>query len=418
MTGGAKASAADRAEGAGFSLPFWEFVALVGLSMAITALSIDIMLVALPDIAAEYALDDANDRQFVLTAYLFSYALGHLVAGPLSDRIGRRPVLLGGLAIYVAASLAAALAESFEVLLAARIIQGLGGSAPRVVGVAIVRDRFSGRQMARVMSFAMTLFIMVPVVAPAIGSLILLAAPWRSIFVFLAVTAMALATWIFLRLPETNSAAVRASAGRPGLVEAFAIVLRSRVTVGYTISIGFVFAVIMTYIATAQQFFEDVYGIDDWLPVFFGAVALCQAGAALLNANLVERFGMRRLSHGAMLGSVLFSALIVGLLLAGVEVGLWLALAYLAGLFFAVGLSIPNVNAIAMEPLGRVAGTGSSIVGFYMTGAGALLGGLLGQYYDGTFLVVAAGYLAFGIASLLAVAVTERGHLFESRSGR
>ncbi len=406
------AAAAARTGEDRFGLSFVEFVAIVSLSMAVTALSIDIMLVALPDIASAYALEDANDRQFVLTAYLVSYALGHLVAGPVSDRIGRRPVLIAGLALYVVASLAAAVADSFALLLAARVVQGLGGAAPRVVAMAVVRDRFSGRRMARVMSFVMTLFIMVPVVAPAIGSLIMLAAPWRAIFVFLAIVGMALATWVALRLPETNTAERRAREGRTTLGAAVRVILSNRQTVGYTIAIGFVFACIMAYIATAQQLFADEFGVTETLPAFFALVAGCQAGAAFLNANLVERLGMRRLSHVAMLAAFAASAIVVAVMAAGIEVGLWPALLYKAFLFFTIGLSLPNFNAIAMEPLGRVAGTGSSVIGFYMSGVGALLGSLVGQLYDGTFLSVAAGFLLFTIGTLLAVFLTEGGRLF------
>lgn len=406
-------------EGSGpFPMGFAEFVVLVGLSMAVSALSIDIMLVALPDIAREFSLTDANDRQFVLTAYLVAYAAGHIVAGPLSDRIGRRPVLLGGLAVYVAGALAAALAQSFEILLAARIVQGLGGSGPRVVGIAIVRDRFSGRPMARVMSFAMTMFIMVPVIAPSIGSLILFAGPWPLIFWFLVVVGIALAAWIGLRLPETNPATVRAGAERIGLARAFMIVVGERQTLGYTIAIGFVFSTIITYIATAQQVFSDVFGVVETLPIFFAIVAACQAGAAFLNANLVERFGMRRLSHAALLVSLVASGLVVALLSAGVTLALFPALVWMATVFFCVGLTLPNFNAIAMEPLGRVAGMGSSLIGFYMTGAGTLLGTVVGQLYGGTLMTVATGYLLYSAAAILAVLATERGRLFEARSGQ
>lgn len=409
---------ARREDAAALGVAFPEFVALVALSMAVTALSIDIMLVALPDIAGEYALTDENDRQYVLTAYLVAYALGHLVAGPLSDRIGRKPVLIGGLLLYAAASVVAAFATSFEMLIAARIVQGLGGAGPRVVAIAVVRDRFSGRRMARVMSFAVTLFIMVPVVAPAIGSAIMLAGPWRLIFGFLALVGLALAAWIGLRLPETNPASRREASEPVGLGEAVREVLNSRQAVGYTIAIGFVFACIMTYIAVAQQMFADVFDVTDTLPAFFAMVAVCQAGAAFINASLVERVGMRRLSHAAMMAALAASALVFCLVVAGVSIGLWPALLFMATVFFTIGLSLPNFNAIAMEPLGRVAGTGSSLIGFWMSGAGAVLGTLVGQLYDGSLAALSGGFLAFSLGTVLAVAVTERGRLFAPAAER
>ena len=401
ISAGAAAPAQTEAERLGLS--FWEFVAIVAFAMSITALSVDIMLVALPDIGTALSVVDDNDRQHIVLSYMLGFAAGHLIVGPASDRFGRKPVLLIGLAVYAVAAAAATFAGDFTTMLVARVVQGLGGSAPRVVAVAVVRDRFEGRAMARVMSFVMMLFILVPVVAPSIGSLVLMVGSWRWIFAFLLVCAVALAIWIARRLPETHPAAP----GGPGVLEAFSLIFRSRVTVGYTIAVGFIFGVILSYIASAQQLFADVYGIVDAFPLYFASVSLMMVVAALSNANLVRTLGMRRLSHGALIGlcATTLTALVPQLV--GVSIGLVAALATLSAIFFFIGLILPNANALAMEPIGRVAGTGSSIIGFYMTGAGAALGGAVAQAFDGTLLPFSIGAAALSAAALVTVVLTE-----------
>lgn len=399
----AAAPAPAQTEAERLGLSFWEFVAIIAFSMSITALSVDIMLVALPDIGAALAVVDDNDRQYVVLSYIFGFAAGHLIVGPASDRYGRKPVLLIGLAVYVVATAVATFAGDFTTMLLARVVQGLGGSAPRVVAVAVVRDRFEGRAMARVMSFVMTLFILVPVIAPSIGSLVLMVGSWRWIFAFLLVCATALAVWIAKRLPETHPA----TDGGPGVVAAFALTFSTRVTVGYTIAVGFIFGVLLSYIASAQQLFADVYGVVDAFPLYFASVVLLMVVAALSNARLVRTLGMRRLSHGALIG--LFAVALAVLLaqLLGMTIGLLPTLVYLSAIFFFTGLVLPNANALAMEPLGSVAGTGSSIIGFYMTGVGAVLGGLVGQAFDGTLMPFSIGAALYSAAALATVILTE-----------
>lgn len=393
---------------------FGEFVALMALLMALTALSIDIMLVALPQIAADYAVDNPNHRQLVVTCYMLGFAASQPFHGPLSDRFGRKPVLTAGLVVFAIGTVAAMLAPSFELHLAGRALQGIGAAAPRIVAVAVVRDRFAGRDMARVMSFVMTIFIIVPVLAPSIGEVVLWTGHWSWIFGFLLLAAAVALVWSSLRLKETRPAGDRLPLSAAALGGAYATILTSRRSFGYTVASGFMFGALMSYVTSAQQIFVDVYGLGDLFPVVFGAIAAAMAVASITNARLVGRLGMRRVSHTAMLGYV---AACVALAVAGFPPHLPLPFfcAFLAATFFAFGLMVPNFNAMAMEPLGHIAGVGSSFIGFYTTATGAVLGWIIGQSFDGTVRPITIGFSCFGIATLLSVLVTERGQLLKAR---
>ncbi|MEO1102283.1 MAG: multidrug effflux MFS transporter [Pseudomonadota bacterium] len=396
-----------------YALPMTEFVTLMAFLMALTALSVDIMLPVLPDIVATYGLDDPNKQQFMVTVYLAAFASGHIIAGPLSDRIGRRPVLLAGLAVYLCGTLIAIVAQSYTVLLIARAVQGLGASGPRVVAVAVVRDRFVGRGMSQVMSFIMTVFIMLPVVAPAIGAVLGGLGSWRTVFLFLLIFGICTAFWVALRLPESNPRTGPDAKPPVPILLAVKTLWSTPQTVGYMIALGFVFGCLMTYIATTQQIFADIYGIVDWFPLVFASVAGTMIISAVVNARLVKRVGMRRLSHGAALSLVALSAIAgLGLLVADPP-HIAVLMSFLALAFFLIGLILPNFNALAMEPLGQIAGTGSAFVGFVMTGLGVLLGGAAGQFYDGTVDPLIAGFVLYSSVVVCVVALTERGKLMQ-----
>ncbi len=396
---------------------FVEFVALIALLMALTALSIDIMLPALPQIGQALDVADPNRRQLVVTAYMLGFAAGQIVFGPLSDRFGRKPILLCGLIIFAAASLASALAADFQSLLIARAVQGLGCAAPRVMAIAIVRDLYGGRHMARVMSFVMTVFIIAPIVAPGIGEALLIVGRWEWIFQFLFLVALLTIAWSSLRLPETQTPEKREPLSLAWLIRAFGETVTTRQTLGYTISASLVFGALLGYINSAQQIFVDIYGAGSMFPVLFGVVAIALAAAAFLNGRLVVRLGMRWLSHIALIGffGVAVILLALSLLSDGVP-PLWAFCALLSLNLFCFGFAMPNYNALAMEPLGHIAGTASSFVGAFTTAGAAVLGWYVGQQFDGTVVPLALGYVGLGALAILAVAVTERGRLFAGRT--
>lgn len=390
-----------------------EFVAMMAMLMAVTALSVDIMLAVLPQIAADYGLADANQQQYMVTVYLGAFAAGHIFAGPMSDRMGRRPVLMLGLAIYTVGSVLALVADSYAILLLARAIQGIGAAGPRVVAVAVVRDRFVGRAMSQVMSFVMTVFIMIPMLAPAMGSLIAFGGDWHPIFAFLGVFGVAVAIWVYLRLPETNPRSGPDARPAVPLGDALGLIVRSGQTMGYTLSLGFFFGCLLTFIATSQQVFADIYGITGWFPAVFASCAGAMVVSSIVNARLVQAVGMRRLSHWALIVFTALSAIAAAVVLAVPVVPLAALLGFFIIAFFLVGLILPNFNSIAMEPLGQMAGTGSSFIGFVMIGFGALLAGFAGQLYDGTIRPVIFAYLAYSVVSLAIIYVTERGRILE-----
>jgi MFS transporter, DHA1 family, multidrug resistance protein len=394
-----------------FPIRFLEFVSLTAAMIALSALSIDVMLPALPAMAEGFAIGDPNERQLVVTLYLLGFAVGQPVYGPLSDRFGRKPVVVAGLCIYAVGSLAAMLAPSFSVLLLSRAAQGIGAASPRIMAIAIVRDRFAGRAMARVMSFVMMVFIIVPILAPALGEAIIALAPWRSIFGFLAAAGMATLFWSLWRLPETRHAQDRLPLSFGALARSLRVVAGDRCAVGYTIALGFMFGNLMSYIGSAQQIFVDLYGLGSLFPVAFGGIACFMALASLANSRLVMRLGMRRISHAALLS---YLAICGAMALAGFpeRPSLLVFCAFLASTFFFFGLTVPNFNAMAMEPLGHVAGVASSMLGCYTTAVGAILGWIIGQSFDGTVRPLEIGLSVVAAMALLTVLVTERGRLF------
>ncbi len=394
--------------------PFGEFVALVAFMMGLTAFAVDNVLPAFPALGRTFAVSDPNQLQLLVYIYMIGFGATHLVYGPAADILGRRPAFLAGLVIFLAGCIAAMLAPNFETLLAARCLQGCGAAAGRVVAVAIVRDRFVGREMARVMSLTMMVFITVPIFAPAIGGLLLLVGDWHAIFLSMLVLGVALGAWFVRRMPETLRAENKQRFSARGILSAFRQTATTRVTLGYSTAFGLMFGAIMSYVGSAQQIFgEDVYGLGPYFPVAFGLVAVTMGFASLLNSRLVRRYGMHRISHVALLGFIAVSLLQCAFaFLYGGKPPLWLFGGLLAGSQFLTSLAMPNFNALAMEPVGRIAGTASSLIGFYTTFLGAICGAFVGQHYDGTVIPLALGYGALSLSVLLVVLATEGGRLF------
>ena len=390
---------------------FVEFVGVVAGLMALNALAVDVMLPALQDIGAALDVADENNRQGVLSAYLLGFGAGQLFVGSVSDRFGRRSVLFWGLAFYVIAAIFCTVAPSFEALLAARALQGVASAAPRVITTSVVRDCYGGRQMARVMSLAMMVFIAVPVLAPSIGQLVILFAPWRAIFVLLTLYGLLMLLWTALRLPETLPANRRRPIAPGAVMAAFRDILTTRQTLGYALAGGMMFGAMFGFLLSAQQVFTQIFFLGPSFPLAFAAVALMMSLSSFLNARLVGRLGMRFISHGAVVVFTGLSAIMA--LLARLDLLSFVPfMALLGGVMFLVGLIFSNFNTLAMEPQGHVTGTASSLIGSVTTLVAAAIGTVIGQAYDGTLMPLANGYLGFGLASLAIIAVTERGRLF------
>lgn len=388
-----------------------EFIALLAAMMALNALAVDVMLPALPYMGEALDIVDENERQFVIAAYMLGFGVSQLAFGPLADRFGRRGPLLIGLTIYIACAFAAAFAPSFGALLALRALQGVGAAGTRVVATSVVRDRFSGRSMAEVMSLIFMVFMAVPIVAPGIGQVLLVSGPWQAIFFFMAGLAAAFGLWALLRLPETLDPARRRPLTLSAVTEGFRLVFTNRLSLSYGLAGMFLFGALVGFISTAQQIYVDIYGLGVWFPAAFAAVAGLMAISSFLNSRIVSRIGMRRLSHFAVLVFTGLSAVWLGLSLIGV-MPLWLFFTLLSTIMFSFGWAASNMNSLSMEPLGAVAGTASSVFGFIQTVGGALLGSFIGQQFNGTVVPVAAGYFAMGLLALGCILVAENGRLF------
>jgi DHA1 family bicyclomycin/chloramphenicol resistance-like MFS transporter len=398
----------------GLSIPRWEFIALAAALMALNALAIDIMLPGLQQIGASLGVADENARQYVISAYFAGLAFALLAYGPASDRFGRRGPLLFGLSIYVIAAFAAAFAPNFETLLALRFIQGVGAASTRVIAVSMVRDRFGGRAMAEIMSLIFMVFMIIPVVAPSIGQLVMLFAEWHMIFVCMGVIALVIVIWAAVRLPETLHPEDRRPFTIASIWKAFRIVLTNRVSLWYTLASTTIFGALFGFINSAQQVYVGIYGLGVWFPVVFAGIAGMMAVSSFLNSRLVGRFGMRRLSHGAVIGFLAVSTIWFVWSLYG-QVPLVGFIALFAAAMFQFGWIGSNFNALAMEPLGHIAGSASSVQGFVQTLGGGLIGAAVGQSFDGTTTPLAAGFCGVALVGLIMVLIAEKGKLFRAQ---
>tara|TARA_R110002049_G_scaffold23545_10_gene83703 strand:+ start:89501 stop:90706 length:1206 start_codon:yes stop_codon:yes gene_type:complete len=393
-----------------------EFVALVAMMFATIAFSIDAMLPALPEIAAELSPELAHRAPLILTAFVFGMGVGTFVSGPLSDAFGRRNVVFAGAALYIVAAFVAWLSRSLEVMLLARVVQGLGASGPRVVAVAIVRDLYSGREMARIVSIVMMVFALVPAIAPALGAGIIVLAGWRAIFLAFMLFSAVVMLWMAFRLPETLPPQDR----RP---------LRLRLMVGAVremfahpsvrLSIlvqSLAMAMLFTMLMLVQPIYDTVYGRGDSFPFWFGGIAVVSASASLINALLVVRYGMRRLISITLFGQIILSAMMFGFDLGALPdpYGFAAFVVFQTCLFFQVGLTLGNLNAIAMEPMGHIAGMAASVIGSVSTVLAALIASPVGLMFDGT-----VAPLALAILVMAAVAFALMMYLgrVETRAG-
>ncbi len=392
-----------------------EFIIMMASLMAIVAISIDAMLPALGIIGTDLAVIDANHTQLVISFIFLGMVFGQLLCGSLSDALGRKPVLYGGLALYAAGSLICFFALSIEVLLLGRIIQGIGVSGPYVSAVAVVRDRYAGRDMARIMSLVMMIFILVPAIAPALGQGILFIASWRIIFLMYVALAAFLAAWIFLRLPETLKPEDKIRFNFANIAHGFHVIVKTRVTMCYMVSMGIGFGSFIGYLNSCQQIFHEQFHTGNMFAVYFGGLALVLGVASLINARVVQRLGMRYICIRATSAIIVTSAIFLGLNFA-VEIQLWMFLAFAAALFFFFGLMFGNLNAIAMEPMGHIAGIASAVIGATSSAISMVIGTIIGQFYDGTLIPIAIGFVTLNIVSLGLMLYAEKSKVISANT--
>jgi DHA1 family bicyclomycin/chloramphenicol resistance-like MFS transporter len=377
-----------------------ELIALLAMIMSSTALAIDVMLPAFGDIRAEFGLgSDSTAVAGVVTIFMLGLAVAQVFFGVLADRFGRKPILYAGIAIYIVGAVASTLAPSFGWLLAARFLWGVGSAGPRMITLTILRDTYSGERMAKAMSFVMAIFILVPVVAPSIGAAMTAWISWRAAFGFTAIAAVIIGLWS-LRLPESLKPENRIKLTRVDVTGAGRQVLTTRMTLGYMFALTVLFGAFISYIASSELIFSDIYDRGDQFPLIFGGIAVAMGFAALLNGRLVETIGLQRLLSIVMVLYLVFAATLVLLVIGNDGVPpFWLFVGSLTLLTSVFALLIPNINTAAMLPMGRVAGTAAAIIGTVTTGGGALIGTMIDRAYDGTVTPLSVSFLGLGVVA-------------------
>ena len=380
---------------------FAEFITLMAFMMSLVALSIDTMLPALSGIGKELGVIKENSNQLVLSMLFLGMAGGQLLYGPISDSTGRKPAIYLGYAIFILGCLLSLFAMNFPVMLAGRVLQGFGAAGPRVISLALVRDQYEGRKMARVMSFVMTIFILVPMIAPALGQAVIMLAGWRAIFATFLLIALVSLVWFAIRQPETLNAEKRIPHSLKRLQTTLKEIVTNRQTLGYTITAGVVSGSFIGYLNSAQQIFQSQYALGQRFPLYFAILAFSLGSASLFNARLVVHFTMHSLCRRALYTINGFSvAFLLIELLQHHDPALSVLMIYLLITFFSTGILFGNLNALAMEPLGRYAGVGAGVVGSLSTFISLIIGTAIGQSYNGTLLPLTAGFFLTSLISL------------------
>lgn len=388
-------------------LPQSEFIALMAMLAATVAFSIDAMLPALPEIGASLSPNNLNNAQLIITSFVLGMGVGTLLTGPLSDAYGRKPIMLGGAVVYVAACALAWAAQSLEVMLVARVIQGLGAAAPRVVAIALVRDIYSGPNMARIMSFVMVVFSLVPALAPTLGHYIILGFGWRAIFISFMLFSVISMFWFSLRQPETLTAENRRPLSISALGQAMSEMFRHRTARLSILIQTLTFGMLFTVLSSTQQVFDITFGQGEVFHLWFGAIAILAASSSVLNARIVMRLGMRAIIKGMFTAQIVISVLTIVITLANAPY--WLALGtyvfWVTSNFFQAGLTIGNLNALAMEEMGHIAGLAASIIASISTIGAVIFAAPIAWMFNGTPLPMAIGVL---LAASLALWLTNK----------
>lgn len=386
------------------SLPLPEFVALLAMLMALVAFSIDAMLPSLPDIAQALSPGNVNRAQLVLTAFMMGMGLGTFFVGPISDAAGRKATLAGGLAVYILGAAAALWANSLEVLLLARFVQGLGASCGRIVPMALIRDLHSGPQMARITSIIMMFFMLIPAIAPTVGGLIALQFGWRGVFAVFILFGLVAFAWMMIRQPETLPRERRRALRPAELISGAVEVMGNREVRIYTLVITLGFGQMFAILSSAQQLYA-AYGVTETFPYWFGAGAVLAATASFFNARFVIRLGMLRLARGGYLMQIGASAVMLVLVLSGLALGpqaMPVLFIWVVSVFFIAGITFGNINALAMQKMGHLAGMTASVLSAFSTIGAVLIAAPVGQMFSGSPLpLVLTTLVCSGLAWLL-----------------
>ncbi|ESQ74219.1 multidrug effflux MFS transporter [Asticcacaulis sp. AC402] len=394
---------------------FAEFVALIAMLMALGALGIDAILPALPTIGKDLSVDVPNHLQWLISIYFLGMGAGQLTFGILSDWLGRKRILIGGVMLYVVFATIASFTHDFALLMVIRLLQGFAVSTSSVVTRSIIRDLYSGAQMAKVTSISLVVFLLVPILAPSFGQLVLLVAPWQFIFVSMAAFGVIAGVWAWLRLPETHPPEKRRRPDLGHLRRVAFFVATEPGSLYYTLGVTFLIGSLLAYVSLMPQIFEDVFHRPELMAGIFAACAATMGGASILNASIVERLGTKRISHAALIGFIAVALIHLAWAAAGLET--ILSFVILQSLTMGLmSLTTSNFGAIAMEKVGHVAGTASSLQGVVSTIGAGLISGLIGQAWTGGIWLLPLGAFACGLVALGLVAISEKGRFASAAS--
>ncbi|MCK0134032.1 multidrug effflux MFS transporter [Arenibacter sp. S6351L] len=380
--------------------PQFEFVAIMASLMSIVALAIDALLPAMSTIGIDINSLDPTENQKFITMIFLGLGVGQLVFGPLSDSFGRKPIVYIGFIVFCLASVICVLAPNLEWMIIGRILQGIGLSAPRTISISMIRDSYKGDYMAKIMSFVTAFFILVPIVAPSMGKFFLDHYGWEAIFYMQLVATLVVGVWFWRRQPETLKPEYKIKFSSHVFVDGFRELLQHRETVAFTIVSGLITGAFMVYLSSAQEVFEVQYGLADNFPYVFAGLAISVGLSTLLNGTMVVKLGMRRLALIALTLFCTVSIVYVGLFWNSQNPSLWILISFLAMQFFTLGFLFGNLRAIAMEPIGHIAGIGAAITGFISTMIAIPIATYVGGYIQDTILPLFVGFLVCGSISL------------------
>lgn len=398
-------------------IPRWEFVAMMAAIFGLQAMGIDVMLPALEIVGDHYAIENPNDQQLVIFAFIFGFGFPQLVFGPISDRFGRKVLLQLSLVGYFITAFACMVAPSFGSLLILRLLQGVCCAGTRVSAGAIIRDLTKGRAMASILSLVYTVFMIVPILAPAIGTAIMAVTDWRWVFGSLGVFSAVLFVWTQFRLPATLAESDKRPISFESVIGAFQMIASHRVTAGYMIASGIIFGCLFAFIAASEQVFDEVFGRGDKFYIYFAGIAGLLAVMNFFNSRVVGRFGMRRISHVVV---VIFIALSLINLIYMTFVGqnFWVFYTLFVLTFGCFGMMGANFSSLALEHMGKVAGTANAVYGFATLTVSSSLGFVAARSFDGTVRPLLMAYVLLGVSSFIVILVTERGKLFGVGEGK
>ncbi len=389
---------------------FGEFVVLMAMMMSLTALSIDAMLPALAIIGNDLGSVHPNENQLTISSIFIGLSIGQLFYGPISDSTGRKKPLYWGLVIFIGGSVVSIFATSMHLMIAGRVIQGIGLASPRTVSLAMIRDQFKGNEMAKIMSFVMVVFILVPTIAPSIGQGILFIADWKAIFAFILIIALVILLWFGIRMHETLAEEKRLKFSMGRIFDSFKEIIKTPRSFNYTITAGLISSSFIGFLNSSQQIFQEQYGLGEKFPLFFAALALSVGIASFFNGKLVMKYGMARMVKVAITVLVAIAYTFLFITYNMNEIPLWLVMPYFMSTLFCIGILFGNMNSMAMEPLGHIAGVGSAVVGSLSTFISVFIGTLISQQYDNSILPIVIGFAVLGMISLIMIFWTERKH--------